>query len=124
MGVEVTKMSSKGQVVIPQEIREEVEAEEGTLFVVITSDTDTIILKKIQKPSKEALLKGLEKMARENRRKLEAKGLKELNDFLFEYWAKEKVLPNTHEILQQEVTKNHSSTHPNQFWMLFFFEYI
>jgi len=77
MGVEVTKMSSKGQVVIPQEIREEVEAEEGTLFVVITSDTDTIILKKIQKPSKEALLKGLEKMARENRRKLEAKGLTE-----------------------------------------------
>ncbi len=76
MEFEIIRMSSKGQVVIPQDIREEVKAEEGTIFIV-TSNNDTIILKKMQKPSKEELIKDLEKMAIEGRKRLEAKGLTE-----------------------------------------------
>lgn len=76
MNVEITRMSSKGQVVIPQDIRQEVKADEGTLFVV-TSDKDTIILKKMEKPSKEVLLRQIEKMAVEGRKRLESIGIKE-----------------------------------------------
>jgi len=72
----ITRMSSKGQVVIPQDIREEVKAEEGTLFVVM-NDKDTIILKKMQRPSKEIIIKQIEKMAKEGRKRLEAEGLTE-----------------------------------------------
>lgn len=76
MEFEVTKMSSKGQIVIPQDIRKQVNAEEGTLFVVM-NDKDTIILKKMQKPSKEVIIKQIEKMAKEGRKVLEARGLTE-----------------------------------------------
>ena len=76
MEFEITRMSSKGQVVIPQDIREEVKAEEGTLFVVM-NDKDTIILKKMQRPSKEIIIKQIEKMAKEGRKRLEAEGLTE-----------------------------------------------
>lgn len=78
MNIETTKMSSRGQVVIPQEIREDVKADEGTVFIV-TSNKDTIILKKMQKPSNEQLIKDLEKMAKEGRRRLESIGIKEEN---------------------------------------------
>jgi len=43
MVLETIKMSSKGQIVIPQDIREEINAGEGTLFVVI-GNKDTVIL--------------------------------------------------------------------------------
>ena len=76
MDVEITKMSSKGQVVIPQDVRERVEADEGTIFIV-TSEKDMIILKKMEKPSKEVLIKEIEKMAKEGRKRLEALGIKE-----------------------------------------------
>ncbi len=76
MEVETTKMSSKGQIVIPQDIREDIEATEGTIFAV-THNKDTIILKKMEKPSKEFILKEIEKMAKENRKYLESKGFTE-----------------------------------------------
>ena len=44
MEVETTKMSSRGQVVIPQDLREELGIEEGTVFAVMGS-RDTLILK-------------------------------------------------------------------------------
>ncbi|MFA4820270.1 MAG: AbrB/MazE/SpoVT family DNA-binding domain-containing protein [Candidatus Aenigmatarchaeota archaeon] len=46
---EVTKMSSKGQIVIPQEMRERMKLGEGSKFVVIGTD-DTIVLKKLEPP--------------------------------------------------------------------------
>ena len=49
--IELTKLSSKGQVVIPQTVREELGLEEGETFAVIGRD-DTIVLKKLQMPSK------------------------------------------------------------------------
>ena len=69
-------MSSKGQVVIPQNIRTSMKAVEGTMFAVVGSD-DTIILKKIQTPSKEELLKKLKVMAKEGRKRAEKLGIKE-----------------------------------------------
>lgn len=76
MMIETTKMSSKGQVVIPQDIREEIKADEGTIFVVVGSK-DTIVLKKIATPSKEDLTKDLKKIAVEGRKRAEKLGIKE-----------------------------------------------
>ena len=52
--IELTKLSSKGQVVIPLNVREELGLEEGEMFAVIGRD-DTIVLKKLQMPSKKEL---------------------------------------------------------------------
>jgi AbrB family looped-hinge helix DNA binding protein len=49
-GVRTTKMSSKGQVVIPEEIRERLGLKPGSQFVVV-GDKDTVILKSISPPS-------------------------------------------------------------------------
>ncbi len=45
-----TKMSSKGQVVIPEEIRNELGLEPGTQFVVV-GDKDVVILKALAPPA-------------------------------------------------------------------------
>jgi AbrB family looped-hinge helix DNA binding protein len=45
-----TKMSSKGQVVIPEEIRDNLKLKEGDQFIVI-GQGDTVILKSITPPS-------------------------------------------------------------------------
>ncbi len=45
-----TKMSSKGQVVIPEEIREQLGLTPGTQFVVV-GDRDVVILKTLSAPS-------------------------------------------------------------------------
>ena len=47
--MEITKLSSKGQVVIPREIREKLKLEEGTLFSVNWKD-ESICLRKIKIP--------------------------------------------------------------------------
>mgnify|MGYP001606270189 CR=1 FL=1 len=49
MTEEFTKLSSKGQVVIPQEIREDLHLEEGTPFLVV-AQKNSILLKKIDIP--------------------------------------------------------------------------
>lgn len=76
MAVEMIKMSSKGQIVIPQDIRTEIHASEGTIFAVV-SGRDSIILKKVATPSKEDLICELGKIAKEGKKRLEAKGIKE-----------------------------------------------
>jgi len=48
--IEITSMSSKGQVVIPLDIRERMNLSEGEKFVVV-GDEDMICLKKIKMPS-------------------------------------------------------------------------
>lgn len=78
MVVETIKMSSKGQVVIPQSIREEIEADEGTVFAVI-GGKDTIVLKKILTPLKEDLIKELKKIAVEGGKRAEKFGIQERN---------------------------------------------
>lgn len=49
MEVETTKMSTRGQVIIPKEIRDYISADEGTLFAVATLDEETIVMKKLSK---------------------------------------------------------------------------
>ena len=51
MAVETVKMSSKGQVVIPQHIRDELHVHEDSVFAVIGSK-DSPVLEKIETPSK------------------------------------------------------------------------
>ena len=48
--VATTKMSSKGQVVIPEEIRKRLNLQTGAQFVVV-GDKDVVILKSIAPPS-------------------------------------------------------------------------
>jgi len=48
--VATTKMSSKGQVVIPEEIRKRLRLKAGSRFVVV-GDKDTVIFKSITPPS-------------------------------------------------------------------------
>ncbi len=45
-----TKMSSKGQVVIPEDVRKRLNLKAGTQFVVV-GDNDVVILKAIAPPS-------------------------------------------------------------------------
>jgi AbrB family looped-hinge helix DNA binding protein len=64
--IATTRMSSKGQVVIPESIREELGLEAGAQFVVV-GRRDAIILKSIAKPSSTeftALLKTARQQAR------------------------------------------------------------
>ena len=61
-----TRMSSKGQVVIPEEIRNRLQLQAGTQFVVV-SNRDVVILKAISAPSMKAfdgLLTQVRKQAR------------------------------------------------------------
>jgi len=61
-----TKMSSKGQVVIPEEIRKRLGLEAGAQFVVV-ADKDTVIMKAISPPAMEefdSLLAEARKQAR------------------------------------------------------------
>ena len=48
--ISTTKMSSKGQVVIPEAIRKKMKLKSGTQFVVM-GDKDVVILKSISPPS-------------------------------------------------------------------------
>lgn len=48
--IATTKMSSKGQVVIPEEVRRELDLSAGSQFVVI-GEGDVVILKRISPPS-------------------------------------------------------------------------
>ncbi|HLC86863.1 MAG TPA: AbrB/MazE/SpoVT family DNA-binding domain-containing protein [Candidatus Nanoarchaeia archaeon] len=76
MVVETIKMSSKGQIAIPKDIREEIHATEGTVFAVM-SGKDSIVLKKITIPSKEDLIKEIGAIALEGRKRAERMGIKE-----------------------------------------------
>ncbi|MBS3176547.1 AbrB/MazE/SpoVT family DNA-binding domain-containing protein [Candidatus Woesearchaeota archaeon] len=58
--IEITSMSSRGQVVIPLDIREQLGLREGEKFVIVGED-DTVILKKIAMPSFDNFDKLIEK---------------------------------------------------------------
>jgi len=45
--IETAKMSERGQIIIPKEVREEVNAKSNTIFAVSTLNKDTIIMKKL-----------------------------------------------------------------------------
>ncbi len=68
--VATTKMSSKGQVVIPESIRKTLELETGTQFVVVAEE-DVVILKTITPP----VLDGYDAVLSKARRQAKEAGL-------------------------------------------------
>ena len=66
-----TKMSSKGQVVIPEEIRRRLKLKAGSQFVVV-GNKDTVILKTISPPAME----DFEELLAEAREKARKAGMK------------------------------------------------
>lgn len=66
-----TRMSSKGQVVIPEEVRTRLGLEAGAQFVVV-ADGDVVILKTVQKPS----MKQFDTLIKEARRQARTSGMK------------------------------------------------
>lgn len=60
--LEVTSLSSRGQVVIPQGVRDRLHLHTGEKFVVI-GEEDTIVLKKLEAPS----FKGFDKLLNKTR---------------------------------------------------------
>jgi AbrB family looped-hinge helix DNA binding protein len=67
-----TKMSSKGQVVIPEDIRKRLKLKAGSQFVVVGED-DMVILKAISPPSMEEF----DALIAEARRQARQAGLKQ-----------------------------------------------
>jgi AbrB family looped-hinge helix DNA binding protein len=62
-----TRMSSKGQVVIPESIRKQLDLKEGAQFLVV-GDEDVVILKVVTLPDKrefDALIKQARRQAKE-----------------------------------------------------------
>ncbi len=67
-----TRMSSKGQVVIPEDVRGRLGLEEGVQFVVV-GEGDMVILKTITPPSME----GFDNLIRRARQQARASGMKQ-----------------------------------------------
>jgi len=67
-----TKISSKGQVVIPEDIRKRLGLETGSLFVVVAGK-DTVILKTISPPS----MAEFDELIRKARRQARKAGMKQ-----------------------------------------------
>lgn len=76
MHVEIVKVSSKGQLVIPKETRDEMGIEEGTAFALAVRG-DTIVLKRMLPPTEEQFWKDWETMGKEGKKRLQKKGLTE-----------------------------------------------
>ena len=73
MDVAITKMSSKGQIVVPKTLREQIGADEHSTFAVFGRD-DTIILKKVDVPDAREVFEDLNRWGRSLAKK---KGWKE-----------------------------------------------
>lgn len=57
--IAITRISSKGQIVIPKNIRDHMKIKEGDIFAIIGGD-DSILLKKVYVPTKEDFEETLE----------------------------------------------------------------
>ncbi|MCE5229905.1 AbrB/MazE/SpoVT family DNA-binding domain-containing protein [bacterium] len=69
--ISTTRLSSKGQVVIPEEVRKRLRLETGTQFIV-AAENDVVILKTIQTPS----MKEFDSLIKQTRRQAREAGLK------------------------------------------------
>ena len=70
--IEITSISSRGQVVIPQSLRDKLRIREGEKFFVIGED-NTILLRKLEMPS----FKGFDKLLAKTREFARKNELKE-----------------------------------------------
>ena len=69
--LEITSLSSRGQIVIPQDVRDKLHLHIGEKFIVI-GEGDTIVLKKIEVPS----FKGFDKLLKKTREFAKKKRIK------------------------------------------------
>jgi len=69
--IATTRLSSKGQVVIPEDVRERLGLQTGTQFIVV-GEGDVVILKTIKNPS----MRDFDHLIREARRQAKQSGLK------------------------------------------------
>jgi AbrB family looped-hinge helix DNA binding protein len=60
--IDFTRLSSKGQIVVPRRIRERLRLTDGEIFLIFGTD-DTLILKRVQEPT-EAEFNGILARAR------------------------------------------------------------
>ncbi|MBS3117970.1 AbrB/MazE/SpoVT family DNA-binding domain-containing protein [Candidatus Woesearchaeota archaeon] len=70
--VEITSVSSRGQIVIPQRLRDRMKIHAGEKFVVIGED-NTIVLRKLEMPS----FNGIDKLLKKTRDFAKERGIKE-----------------------------------------------
>jgi AbrB family looped-hinge helix DNA binding protein len=68
--LEITSMSSRGQIVIPLGIREQMDLREGEKFIVV-GESDTVLLKKIAMPS----FKNFDKLIQKTQQFAKEKGI-------------------------------------------------
>lgn len=59
--IEIVRVSSKGQLVIPQDLREKMHIQEGSMFAIASVD-QTLVLKKIEKPLSDEDLKTIKRV--------------------------------------------------------------
>ena len=69
--VSTTRMSSKGQVVIPEDVRKRLQLAAGTQFIVLGED-DVVILKMVRPPS----MGDFDRLVKKARKQARAAGLK------------------------------------------------
>ena len=74
MDIEITKMTSRGQVVIPQDIRQNKELKEGERFLVYDVG-DSIVLKRVKNLKKAKNIDEFEKIFSSMWKTAEAKGI-------------------------------------------------
>ena len=72
--LETAKMSERGQIIIPKEVRDFIDANKSTIFTVMPLDKDTIIMKKIDK---ERLIKEFRSIRVGVKKKLRSKDINE-----------------------------------------------
>ncbi|MBS3121665.1 hypothetical protein J4434_02160 [Candidatus Woesearchaeota archaeon] len=59
--IETAKMSERGQIIIPKDIREYIGATENTIFTIMPIDKETIVMKKLDKMKIIQEFKGIRK---------------------------------------------------------------
>lgn len=76
MDADTVVMSEKGQIVIPGKIRKRMGASKGTLFAVM-GNKDTVVMRRMNTPTREELLRELKSLAHEIAQELKSHGITE-----------------------------------------------
>lgn len=72
--IETAKMSERGQIIIPKEVRDYIGAGESTIFTVMSIDRETIIMKKLDR---QKIVKDLESIRNKIKDKMTSKEINE-----------------------------------------------
>ena len=83
MSIETAKMSERGQIIIPKEVRNEVDANAETIFAVSAIDKKTIVMKKLD-------IKSLADQFLELRKKAKKLSPQEIEDEIHAYRREKK----------------------------------